>query len=169
VKADAGANPDALKRDLAARIRDVEVHTTDEFSRKTQVYWMFSTGAGVALLIAALMGLIVGTVVVAQTIYATTVDHLREYGTLKAMGASNGYLYSVIIKQALISATIGYALGLLVSLVVVDLSKTGGAAIRLPWEMGVVLFALTVGMCISASIVSIRKVTRLDPAMVFKG
>jgi ABC-type antimicrobial peptide transport system permease subunit len=73
-------------------------------SRKTQIYWMFTTGAGVAVLIAAALGLMVAIVVVAQTIYATTIDHLREYGTLKAMGASNGYIYRMIIKQAIISA-----------------------------------------------------------------
>jgi len=60
---------------------------------------MFTTGAGVAVLLAAVLGLVVGVVVVAQTIYATTMDHIREYGTLKAMGATNGYLYRVICSR----------------------------------------------------------------------
>ena len=77
----------------------------------TRFYWMFTTGAGVAVLIAAVLGLVVGFVVVAQTIYATTMDHIREYGTLKAMGAPNSYVYKVIIKQAAISAVIGYVAG----------------------------------------------------------
>ena len=72
---------------------------------------MFGTGAGVTVLIAAGLGLIVGIVVVAQTIYAATIDHIREYGTLKAMGATNGYIYRIILKQALISALIGYPPG----------------------------------------------------------
>ena len=55
--------------------------------------------------------------VVAQTIYAATIDHIREYGTLKAMGATNGYLYRIILKQALISALIGYAAGMAIALV----------------------------------------------------
>ena len=49
----------------------------------TRFYWLFTTGAGLAVLLAALLGLVVGVVVVAQTIYATTMDHIREYGTLK--------------------------------------------------------------------------------------
>jgi putative ABC transport system permease protein len=130
---------------------------------------MFSTGAGIGILIAALMGLVVGVVVVAQTIYATTIDHLREYGTLKAMGASNSYIYRVIIKQALISAAIGYGLGMAVSVLVVRMSSSGGAAIRLTWEMAAGMLVLTFLMCAGASIVSINKVTRIDPAMVFKG
>lgn len=169
IKAAEGADLQQLKRDLLGRIEDIEVYTTAEFSRKTQIYWMFNTGAGVGILIAAAMGLIVGVVIVAQTIYATTIDHIREFGTLKAMGASNGYIYQVIIKQAAIAATIGYVLGMAVSLFVVNLSKNGGAAIKLPFEMGVVMFFLTFLMCIGASIVSINKVTRIDPAMVFKG
>lgn len=67
----------------------------------TRFYWLFTTGAGLAVLLAALLGLVVGIVVVAQTIYATTMDHLREYGALKAMGATNRYLYGVIVQERL--------------------------------------------------------------------
>jgi putative ABC transport system permease protein len=169
VKAADGVELNQLKKDLVSRIEDVEVYTTAEFGRKTQIYWMFSTGAGIGILIAAVMGLIVGVVIVAQTIYATTIDHIREFGTLKAMGASNGYIYRVIMKQAAIAASIGYVFGMAVSLVVVNLSKNGGASIKLPFEMGLTMFFLTFLMCIGASVVSINKVTRIDPAMVFKG
>ncbi|MEW6131063.1 MAG: ABC transporter permease [Acidobacteriota bacterium] len=169
VKTHPGVDLQQLKKAIAARVEDIEVYTTQEFSRKTQVYWMFNTGAGVGILIAAAMGLIVGVVIVAQTIYATTIDHIREFGTLKAMGASNGYIYRVIIKQASISAFIGYVFGMAVSLLVVNLSRNGGASIQMPTEMSVLMFFLTFAMCIGASIVSINKVTRIDPAMVFKG
>ena len=98
VKAAAGVNLSKLKHKLMAHLKDVDVYTTVEFSRKQTFYWMFGTGAGFTVLIAAALGLLVGVVVVAKTIYAATVDHIREYGTLKAMGASNGYIYRVIIK-----------------------------------------------------------------------
>jgi putative ABC transport system permease protein len=169
VKAEAGVSPEELKRRLESHIRDVDVYTTSEFSRSTRFYWMFTTGAGLAVLIAAAMGLIVGVVVVAQTIYATTMDHLKEYGTLKAMGASNGYLYRVIIEQAVISAVVGYVFAMIVSQFVVHFSSKGGAAILLPLSFGVSMFFLAVAMCIVAAFVSINKLTKLDPAMVFKG
>ena len=169
VQAKPGVNLPALKRALAARLTDVDVFTSAEFSRMTRFYWMFSTGAGVAVLLAAVLGLVVGVVVVAQTIYASTVDHLREYGTLKAMGATNAYLYGVIIQQAVISAVMGYGLGIVAGWFVVRGSREGGAAILLPWPMAVGMFGLTLLMCVGASVVSIQKVTRLDPAMVFKG
>jgi putative ABC transport system permease protein len=169
VKAAPGVDVVALQRTLTSRLSDVDVVTNAGFGRMTQIYWMFTTGAGIAVLLAALLGLVVGVVVVAQTIYATTVDHIREYGTLKAMGATNRYLYGVIVMQAVISAFIGYGLGMIVSFFVVRGSEQGGAAILLPAPMAVGMLGLTLAMCIGAAIVSINRVTRLDPAMVFKG
>jgi putative ABC transport system permease protein len=169
VRAVPGTDLKSLQSALEARVRDVDVLPTAKFSSMTRIYWMFTTGAGVAVLIAALLGLVVGVVVVAQTIYATTMDHIREYGTLKAMGAPNSYIYRVIITQAGISAVAGYVLAMFVSFFVVRASQSGGAAILLPWQMAVGIFFLTLLMCISAAVVSINKVTSLDPAMVFRG
>jgi putative ABC transport system permease protein len=169
VKLAPGADLPQVRRQLLDQVKEVEVFTTAQFSRMTTFYWMFTTGAGVAVLIAAALGLVVGFVVVAQTIYATTMDHIREYGTLKAMGAPNSYVYTVIMKQAAISAVIGYALGMIVSIFVVRGSQAGGAAILMPPSMAVGMFFLTLLMCVGAALVSINKVTRIDPAMVFKG
>src|SRR5262249_3409011 len=156
-----------VKAALSAALDNVDVRDSKEIARMTQFYWMFTTGAGTAVLIAAAMGLIVGVVVVAQTIYATTMDHIKEYGTLKAMGAGNGRVYRVIIEQAIISALIGYVFGMLISAVVVHYSSGGGAVITLDWAMAAGMFALTLLMCVSAAMISINKVTRIDPAMVF--
>jgi putative ABC transport system permease protein len=169
VKVAPGAKIDDVRRRILASVKDVEVYTTAQFSHMTTFYWMFTTGAGVAVLIAAVLGLVVGFVVVAQTIYATTMDHIREYGTLKAMGAPNIYVYKVIMKQAAISAVIGYVLGMIVSAFVVRASQEGGAAILMPLPMAVGMFFVTLVMCIGAALVSINKVTRIEPAMVFKG
>jgi len=169
VKVAPGTDLQRVSRELLDHVTDVEVFTTAQFSRMTTFYWMFTTGAGVAVLIAAALGLVVGFVVVAQTIYATTVDHIREFGTLKAMGAPNSYVYKVIMKQAAISAVIGYVLGMIVSAFVVHASQKGGAAILMPASMAVGMFFLTLTMCVGAALVSINRVTRIDPAMVFRG
>jgi putative ABC transport system permease protein len=160
---------DQVQKNLRARLTDVDIHTSAEFSRRTRFYWMFTTGAGLAVLTAALMGLIVGVAVVAQTIYAATMDHIREYGTLKAMGASNSYLYRVLIEQAVWSAVLGYAFAMVLAHFIVQSSERGGALILLPLSMKIGMLFLSVFMCIAAAFVSINKVTRLDPAMVFKG
>jgi putative ABC transport system permease protein len=169
VKAKQGVDLQQLRAKLEITIKDVDVKTKDEFTAKQQFYWMFGTGAGITVLIAAGLGLLVGVVIVAQTIYSATVDHLKEYGTLKAIGASNFYLYKVIITQATISGIVGYAIGISIALFVSKQSLEGTTAIILPWQLVAALFALVMGMCIFASVISINKVMRIDPAMVFKG
>lgn len=169
IKVAPGFTPADVQKSLRARVTDVDVYTSEEFSRRTRFYWMFTTGAGLAVLTAAFMGLVVGVAVVAQTIYAATVDHIREYGTLKAMGATNRYLYRVLIEQAVWSAALGYTLALVVAHFIVQASEKGGALILMPLSMKIGMFFLAVFMCITAALVSINKVTRLDPAMVFKG
>jgi len=169
VKAAPGVSLEQLKKNLLSRISDVDIYTRDEFSARTRFYWMFTTGAGLAVLTAALMGLVVGIAVVAQTIYAATMDHIREYGTLKAMGATNSYLYRVLIEQAVWSAVLGYALAMVISHFIVQASESGGALILMPLSMKLGMFALAVLMCVTAALVSINKVTKLDPAMVFRG
>jgi putative ABC transport system permease protein len=129
---------------------------------------MFTTGAGFGILIAAVMGLVVGIVVVSQTIYATVMDHIREFGTLKAIGASNRYLYRVLIRQAVMSAVIGYAVGIVACYLIVWLGRDAGIALLLPWQLAASMFVLTVAMCVSAALLSINKVTRIEPGMVFK-
>jgi putative ABC transport system permease protein len=169
VKGAPGVAPEQLRRVLEARLTDVDVWTARQFSSMTANYWMFSTGAGITVIMAAVLGLLVGVVVVAQTIYAATIDHIREFGTLKAMGATNGYIYRVILRQAAISAAIGYGAGIAIASMAAASSSNGGANILLPIPVRVGLFGLTLLMCLGAAMVSINKVTKIDPAMVFKG
>lgn len=169
IRTASGANTSAVVAALRAQLTDVDVLSTADWRVAQENYWMFGTGAGITVLIAAFLGLLVGIVVVAQTIYSATVDHLREYGTLKAMGATNGYLYRVILQQAGISAVAGYSVGIAIALAAARASLAGTTAIIIETPLAAGLFVLTVTMCLVASVVSINKVTRLDPAMVFKG
>ena len=97
-----------VRRQLMSNIADVEVLTPAEFRERSRTFWLFGTGAGAALFAGALLGVIVGTVVVAQTLYASTKEHLNEFATLRAMGSSRRYIYKVILWQALLSAIIGF-------------------------------------------------------------
>jgi len=169
VKAKPGVNIGDLKDRLAAAVPGVDVYTNAEMMRKTETYWVFRTGAGVTTLMGAVLGLLVGLVVVAQTIYAATVDHIREFGTLKAMGARNRYIYRVIIEQALLSAFMGYAVAITVGLAIVHGNANGTTEILLPPQMVAGTLALALAMCVAASVISIRKATSIDPALVFKG
>ena len=88
--------------------------TPAEFRERSRAFWLFGTGAGAALFAGALLGVIVGTVIVAQTLYSSTKDHLNEFATLRAIGSSRDYIYKVIICQALLSAVIGFGLAALI-------------------------------------------------------
>lgn len=169
VKTTPGANIAEVQKVLESRLDGVEVFTNEEMRKKTQFYWVFQTGAGITTLLGSVLGLIVGIVVVAQTIYSATVDHIREFGTLKAMGASNGKIYTVILTQAAVSAALGYAAAIVIAKFVSLSSENGNAPILLPNSIAIETFFLALAMCASASILSIRKATRIDPAMVFRG
>jgi len=169
VKVAQGWEVEKVRRALEARLGSVEIFTNHEMWRKTQHYWVFSTGAGVTTLMGAVLGLIVGIVVVAQTIYAATVDHIREFGTLKAMGAANSRIYEVILAQAGMSAVMGYSMAIVIGWFVARGSESGNAPILLPPEVAAGVLALALAMCAGASLISIRKATSIDPAMVFRG
>lgn len=169
VKAQPGVDVQALRSNLERRVPGVEVFTKGEMQRKTENFWLFRTAAGTTTLMGAALGLLVGMVVVAQTIYATTMERIREFGTLKAMGAANSVIYRVIIQQALMSAAMGYSLAIAVGWFVSRQSRNQNVAIPLTGEMALGLLGVAVLMCVSASVISIRKATRIDPALVFKG
>src|SRR5579862_6331278 len=152
---------------VRAQVGDAEVLTSDEFRSRSRSFWLFGTGAGAALFAGALLGVIVGTVIVAQTLYSSTKDHLSEFATLRAMGSSNNYIYNVIIYQALLNAVIGFIIAAGIGYEVVRMTEKSALPIVItPWLI-VALFVLTVVMCVASGIVAIVKVMRIDPAMVF--
>lgn len=169
VRAKSGFSLSSVKSALKQRLPDLDIYTNEEMRSKTQKYWVFETGAGITTLLGALLGLSVGVVVVAQTIYAATVDHLREFGTLKAIGATNFRIYQVILTQAALSAAMGYAVAIGIAKFVADQTEKGSTPILLPPSVAVGTFGVALLMCMSASVISIRKATRIDPAMVFRG
>ncbi len=167
IKLKPDTNPEAVRADLQKSIRDVDVLTNEEFRDRSIHHWLFATGAGAALIAGAVLGLIVGVVVVAQTLYASTKDHLNEFATLRALGASSGYIIKVILVQAVLSAVIGYAIGMIEALVIIWATRDTQLTILLtPW-LAFALFLITLAMCVFSAISAIVKVTRIDPAMVF--
>ena len=156
------ADPDQVRRQLASNIADVEVLTPAEFRERSRKFWLFGTGAGAALFAGALLG-----VIVAQTLYSSTKEHLNEFATLRALGSSRRYIYNVIVFQALLSAVIGFSIAALAGYGIVQLTEGTALPILITPALLVGLFLLTVVMCVGSSIAAIVQVTRIDPAMVF--
>jgi putative ABC transport system permease protein len=167
VRLSPSADRETVKTELRARLSDVDVLTPEEFSRRSRSFWLFGTGAGAALLAGALLASLAGTVIVAQTLYASTKDHLDEFATLRAIGASGSYLRMVIALQAVISAVIGFLLALALSAGVAKMTADAALPVVMTPELSVGLFALTVIMCVVSGFSSIIKVMRVDPVTVF--
>jgi putative ABC transport system permease protein len=161
------ADVETVRNRLQANISDVEVLTPAEFRNRSRSFWLFGTGAGAALFAGAVLGIIVGTVIVAQTLYASTKDHLNEFATLRAIGSSAGYIHKVIICQALLSAVIGFFTAAGIGLIIVRNTAETALPIMMTPGLTLGLFALAVVMCVLSAVGAIAKVMRIDPAMVF--
>jgi putative ABC transport system permease protein len=157
-----------VRKQLIANLSKVEVLTPAEFRDRSRAFWLFGTGAGAALFAGALLGAIVGTVIVAQTLYSSTKDHLSEFATLRAVGSSNAYIHKVIISQALLSAVISFAIATAIGLVIVRATAETALPIVMTPELTSGLFLLTVLMCVTSAIAAIVQVLRIDPAVAFR-
>jgi putative ABC transport system permease protein len=167
VKVAPGANLQSVRTAIRSKVPDSEVLTKAEFCDRSLNHWLYATGAGVALLGGAVLGLVVGIVIVAQTLYSSTKDHLNEFATLRALGSSSGYIHRVILAQAGLSAILGYILGMSISLIIVYMSTATALPIVMSPALAAVLLALTIAMCGISAVSAIGKVMRIDPAMVF--
>jgi putative ABC transport system permease protein len=167
VRVSPSANAAMVHGRLAATLSDAEILTPDEFRHRTRVFWLSDTGAGAALLGSAILGIIVGTIIVAQTLYSSTKDHLKEFATLRAIGSSRRYILKVILAQALISAVVGFSIAVSIDLSLVKITRDAALPILMTPELSAGLFALTVAMCAIAAVAAIRVVTRIDPVLVF--
>jgi putative ABC transport system permease protein len=168
VRAKAGIDKTRLRSVVQSTLPWSDVWTSRGFSWQTRIYWLVTTGAGTALLIAAILGVIVGLVIVSQTLYSATVERIEEYATIRAMGASDSYLKAIILRQSLLSGTAGYVIGTSVAVLVVWLAERSSAAPSLPFWLLLLLGAVTLAMCAGASLISIRRVLHVDAASVFR-
>lgn len=140
-----------------------------ELEDLTEDYYMKYTGIPVNFGIAVALGFIVGIAIAGQTFYNFTLENLRHFGALKAMGAPNGTLLSMIVLQAILVGAIGYGLGVGGAALFGELTKQTALAFCFPWELLFLSAGAIAVICVIAALISIRKVFKLEPAIVFKG
>ncbi len=167
-KAEKGRDP----KDVADAIRrqtGLGALTGDDFQWKTIDYYMKYTGIPINFGITAVLGFLVGTAIAGQTFYNFTLENLKQFGALKAMGATNGQIIGMILLQATVVGFLGYGIG--VGLAAWFGTKVGGTelAFYLPWQLLPITAAAVVLICVLASLLSVRKVIVLEPAVVFRG
>ena len=157
-----------IVKDLKATMRDNDIYTKNDFGFKTVMYWTIQTGIGLGYFLTASLGLIVGGAIVGQTIYANTMEHLREYGTLKALGARNSDIYQVIFSQVGISAVIGFAVGSGIILALRGGVEKAGVSLYLSPGLFLVMFFIVLSTCFLSAYFSVKKIRTLDPMTVFR-
>jgi putative ABC transport system permease protein len=169
IQAEPGQDLQTLKRRLDTALPGTLSYTRVDMASRTRDYWLQRTGLGFVLGLGAVVGIIVGMVIVGQILYSSVSDHIKEFGTLKAMGASDWVLYRVIVEQALWMAVLGYvpSMALCLGLGAWTLA-TQGIMILITPITTVGIFGITVVMCVGSALFAIQKVTHVDPAIVFK-
>ncbi|MGH7176298.1 MAG: ABC transporter permease, partial [Tepidisphaeraceae bacterium] len=138
------------------------------FKWKTVGYFMKYTGIPINFGIAVVLGFIVGTAIAGQTFYQFTLENLRHFGALKAMGARNSMLLRMILLQAVVVGSIGYGLGVGAAACFGKLTAGSELSFRLPWQLLAISAGAITLICVAAALISIRKVIQLEPAIVFK-
>jgi len=167
VKAAPGQDVPGLCRRITMQT-GLAAYSQKGFIDKTYQYFMEHTGIPVNFGISVALGFLVGTAIAGQTFYQFTLENLRHFGALKAMGAGNGMILKMIGMQAALVGGIGYGLGVGIASLFGFLTRNTELSFRLPWWLMVGNAGAIVIICGIASIFSVWKVLKLEPAVVFK-
>jgi putative ABC transport system permease protein len=168
IKVAPNASIDAVAARLRQEIPDADVLTSAAFSQRTRNYWVYTTGAGLSLWLGSILSATVGITIVAQTLYAATLERLAEYATLSAMGAPTRYLNAIVVKQALIGGGLGCCFGLAIALAFFASAVRGPVALHMTLGLAAGITGFTLIMCVAASLLAVRKLMTIDPTSVFK-
>jgi putative ABC transport system permease protein len=167
----AKATPGEPLADVTRRIRattGLAAYTRDEFMGVTFRYFLKNTGIPINFGVSVMLGFIVGAAIAGQTFYSFTRENLRQFGVLKAMGTSNWMLLRMILLQATLVGMIGYGLGVGLTSLFGWAMRNTILAFKFPWYLLLFSGIGVTLICAFAALISIRRVIKLEPAVVFK-
>ncbi|NET02212.1 MAG: FtsX-like permease family protein [Sphaerospermopsis sp. SIO1G1] len=148
--------------------KDVKVLSKEELIAKEKSFWNASTPVGFIFTLGAIIGFVVGAVIVYQILYSDVSDHLPEYATLKAMGFKSSYLLTLVFQEALILALIGFIPGFAISQALYLITRQATLLpILMTVERAVFIFIVTNIMCSISALIAMQKLQAADPADVF--
>ena len=167
-KTNDGADPTTVAANIR-RQTGLAALSGPEFVAKTIDYYLKYTGIPINFGITAVLGFLVGTAIAGQTFYNFTLENLKQFGALKAMGATNLMIVRMIMLQATVVGFLGYGIGTGLAALFGVMTKGGELAYYTPWHLLPITAVAVVAICVLASLVCIRKVMVLEPAVVFRG
>ena len=145
------------------------MYTRSEYSAVSVNYWMTRTGLGISFGAATLLGVLVGLVMVAETLYALVLDRLSEFGALKAMGAKESHIFSILVSQAVVMALLGGLLGLWIVAAIQYNFSTPRAPILVPIWLSLGSCLLVLIICLVAVLLPYLRIRKVDPLLVLHG
>jgi putative ABC transport system permease protein len=148
----------------------LKAETRDQFIWTTIWYYMIRTGIPINFGITIFLGFIVGTAIAGQTFYLFVIENLRQFGSLKAMGVTNIRIIGMILLQSLVVSLLGYSLGVGFAALFGELNKNNETlAFFMPWQVLAITGGAVFIIGILSSLLSVRRVMVLEPAVVFRG
>jgi len=145
-----------------------EVWTAREFARRTELFWLFDTGAGAGVVFLALMVFLVGVVVTSQTLVAAVVASVREYATLNALGIGIRALRWVVLEQAIWVGVLGLTMASVLSIVFTRLARSQDVPVHLELGTAITCVVLVLILAVISGLASIRGLKRADPASLLR-
>jgi putative ABC transport system permease protein len=168
VKAQPGTDVEALATALRQRVPELDVYERESFSRTCVHYWLTRTGIGISFGLATFLGLLVGLIMVAQTLFASVAERVKEFGTLKALGAEDSCVGRFLLTQAVGNALLGSVAGLAGALLIGSLLDSPRAPVIFTWWVMAGSVALITLVCLVAAWLPYLRIRKIDPACVLR-
>lgn len=169
VKAEPGTDVHVVRNRIRARLPQAEVLTADQYAQTSIHFWLIRSPIGVGFGAATLLGLIVGTIIIGESLYTLVLDRLTEIGTLKAIGATEQQVNRLVVIQSIGLAWVGAIVGLAITVVMQHFLDGPVSPIVIPWWLSVGSVALAMLTCLVAAIIPCSRIRRVDPLMVLQG
>lgn len=163
-----GKDPMEVAELLRKRFPEFSVFTSSEFSWRSRIFWLLKTGAGGALSLAAILGFLIGLSVVAQTIYSATAEQVEEYATMKALGASDRFVFYIVAIQSITCGIMGSLGGLLLVEPFAVVARNIVTWVVVPVWVYPIIVLIVILLCISAAVIAARPAIQAEPARVFR-
>ncbi|TWT81128.1 FtsX-like permease family protein [Planctomycetes bacterium CA13] len=164
-----GVDCDQVCAAIVNRLEDVTAVPAEDYAATSINFWMTRTGIGLSFGAATFLGLLVGLVMVAQTLYAMVLDRISEFATLKAIGSTEREIILLLGAQSTVVAVVGISIGIVLSFVIQAIFSTPRAAITIPLGLYIASAALVFTICLAASALPYLRVRRVDPHSVLQG
>lgn len=168
VELEPGADAQQVCAAIRERVPNVDAMPSREYGQTCVNFWLTRTGLGISFGASTVLGVLVGLVMVAQTLYAMVLDRLVEFGTLKAIGATERQVFAVLFIQALVMAIVGSVIGLQIVTLIQHLFSSPSAPIVIPLWLSLSSCALVTLICLGSSLIPYLRVRKVDPLIVLQ-